>query len=397
MHASDSQFAEFRDEVQSFLAEALTPGLRAWSARQAGVFAEPDLARVWHEILFRKGWVAPAWPQKYGGPGWSPAQRLIFETECALAGAPALPAMGLQMCGPVLIMHGSEAQKAHFLPRILSGEHYWCQGYSEPEAGSDLVSLRCRATRDGDDYVIDGTKIWTTHAHAANWIFVLARTRAEGRPQEGISFLLVPLDSPGVTVRPILSMSGEHEVNQIFFDGVRTPASNLVGEENAGWSIAKTLLEFERGGPFACARAMRVLPLIEALAQEQRMDGRPIAEDPAFQYELAELKIELAATEWTQRRVVASLDNGEPVGVAASILKLKASECFERATEIALRLLGPYAAVDQRSALDSGEPAMGPSAGLTVAARYMNGQAISIFGGASEVQRNILAKAALSL
>jgi alkylation response protein AidB-like acyl-CoA dehydrogenase len=390
---------EFRAEVRAFLGEALTPELRAWSARQAGVFAEPELARVWHRILYDKGWIAPAWPEAWGGTGWTPQERLIFETECALAGAPALPAMGLQMCGPVLIMRGTQAQKDYFLPRILSGEHYWCQGYSEPQSGSDLASIRCRAVRDGDDYVIDGDKIWTTHAHAANWIFVLVRTGAGGRPQEGITFLLVPLDSPGVTVRPILSMSGEHEVNQVFFDGVRTPATNRVGEENEGWAVAKELLEFERGGPFACARALRILPLVIAQAKAYRVGGRSLHDDPAFQRDLSLLEIELAATEWTQRRVVASLDAGEPVGVAASILKLKATECFERATELGLQTLGPYAAADQRRGLETGAPGdiAGPTGGLTFAARYMNGQAISIFGGASEIQRNILAKAALGL
>ena len=238
----------FRREVRDFLDDKFTPELRALTARQAGVFAEGELALRWHRILFERGWIAPAWPEEFGGPGWTGDQRAIFQEECARVGTPRLPAMGLSLCGPVIMRYGTAEQKAFFLPRMLSGEHYWCQGYSEPQSGSDLASLQTRAVRDGDDYVVDGSKLWTTHAHYANWIFLLVRTSTEGKPQAGISFLVCPMDTPGITVRPILSMSGEHEVNQVYFDGVRIPVANRMGEENQGWTVAKYLLEFERGG-----------------------------------------------------------------------------------------------------------------------------------------------------
>src|SRR5437764_2585735 len=249
----------FREEVRSFLEAALTPDIRTAQARQAGVFSEGELCRRWHKVLYEQGWVAPSWPAEYGGPGWSPMQRFIFADECARANAPVLPAMGLQMCGPVLMRYGTPEQKAFFLPRMLSGEHYWCQGYSEPQSGSDLASLQTRAVRDGDDYVVSGTKLWTTHAHFANWMFLLVRTDPDVKPQAGISFLLTPMDAPGLSVRPIISISGEHEINQVFFDDVRVPAANLVGEENQGWSVAKYLLEFERGAGAQAARLKTML------------------------------------------------------------------------------------------------------------------------------------------
>ena len=231
----------FRDEVRTFLDAKFSPELRELSARQAGVFAEGELARRWHRILYEQGWIAPLWPTEYGGTGWTGAQREIFQAECAKVGTPSLPAMGLSLCAPVIMKFGSEAQKAYFLPRILSNEHYWCQGYSEPQSGSDLASLQTRAMRDGADYVVNGSKIWTTHAHYANWIFLLVRTSTEGKQQQGISFLVSPMDAPGITVRPIISMSGDHEVNQVFFDNVRIPVANRMGEENQGWTVAKYL------------------------------------------------------------------------------------------------------------------------------------------------------------
>lgn len=382
----------FRQEVRAFLNKALTPELRAECDRQTGTFAEPDLAMRWHRILYQQGWIAPSWPAEYGGPGWTARQRLIFERECALANAPFLPAMGINMCGPVLIGHGTEAQKQRFLPAILSGEHVWCQGYSEPGAGSDLASLKTRATRDGDDYVIEGTKIWTTFAHAANWMFLLARTDPAAKPQRGISFFLVPMDSPGITVTPILSMSGEHEVNQVFLDNVRVPAECRVGEENAGWTVAKYLLEFERGGGAATARTLRVTGLLERLARE--LGGLP----PAIMRSFAELEIEIRATEETQERMLAQLEAGQSVGNAnASILKLKASELYQHASRLFMEAVGEWGLVDQRDALFAGGESAGPALAVTAAARLMNSRALSIFGGSSEIQKAILAKQALQL
>lgn len=377
----------FREEVRAFLAECYPPDLRRRADRQAGVYADAELAAEWQGILFRKGWVAPSWPEKYGGTGWTPRQRLIFEQECAYANTPVLPAMGLQMCGPVLIGHGTEEQKSRFLPRILSGEDRWCQGYSEPEAGSDLASLRCRMTRDGNHYVINGTKIWTTGAHTANWMFLLGRTDPDAKPQAGITFILVPMDRPGITVTPILSMSGEHEVNQVFFDEVRVEAANRIGPENQGWTVAKYLLEFERGGAAATARTVRVVGLIRRLAAENRGFDSELVD------RLAKLEIEIASTDWTQQRMLANIEAGGSVGnTNASILKLKASELYQEASMLFLDALGSWGLVDQRAALDGNGLVVGPEIGVTGAARYMNSRAMSIFGGSSEVQRTILAK-----
>jgi len=324
---SDPQLAAFRAEVREFLAKAYTPELKALNARQAGIFAEGELARRWHRILYERGWIAPAWPKEYGGDGWTLEQRLIFQEECARAETPHIPGFGIMLCGPVIMRYGTQAQKDFFLPRMLSGEHYWCQGYSEPQAGSDLASLQTRAVRDGDDYVVNGSKIWTTHAHFANWIFLLVRTSTEGKPQAGISFLVTPLDAPGITIRPIISMSGEHEVNQVFFDNVRIPVADRMGEENDGWSVAKYLLEFERGGGSAGVALGVALDRLKAIArQEVGDDGAPLIEDPTFRRRIAELEIEVMALDWTERRYSWGLAVGEGVGAtAASIKKLGAS------------------------------------------------------------------------
>lgn len=391
----------FETEVRAFLADKFTPDLREAAARQTGVFAEGELARRWHGALFERGWIAPSWPRQHGGTGWSPTQRYIFDRECGLAGTPALPGMGLQMCGPVIMGHGTPEQQARFLPRILSGEDYWCQGYSEPGSGSDLASLTTRAVRDGDDYIVNGTKIWTTHAQFANWMFLLVRTDAAAKPQAGISFLLMPMDSPGVTVTPIVSMSGEHEVNSVFLDNVRVPVGNRVGAENDGWTVAKYLLEFERGGGSAAGRLRAQLrKLHDSARAEIGDDGRPLWHDPAMRQRVAQLDGEVMALEWTERRQAAARAAGAPAGNAtASMLKLIVSETTQRIGELTLEVQGAYAAADQRPALAAGanEPGIGPPAALTTTVRYLNGRAATIFGGTSEVQRNILAKAGLGL
>jgi alkylation response protein AidB-like acyl-CoA dehydrogenase len=390
----------FREEVRAFLAEKLTPDLREQTRRQAGVFSEPEVNRRWHGILYEQGWIAPSWPREYGGTGWTPVQKYIWDTELAEAGAPALPAMGLQMCGPVLMGHGTEEQKAYHLPRILSGESYWCQGYSEPQSGSDLASLQCRAERDGDHYVVNGTKIWTTHAQHANWMFLLVRTKTEGKPQAGITFLLMDMATPGLSVRPIITIAGEHEVNQCFFDNVRIPVANRVGEENQGWTVAKYLLEFERGGSYA-ARIRGLLRSVKAIAaQEAGDDGGPLWADRDFRRKTLSVEVELQAVDWTERRVIAGLSQGGPVGDAtASMLKLKGSETMQKVTELAFEALGGYGAPDQRASLGafSNTPPVGPDYARTPTARYLNTRAATIYGGSSEVQRNILARTALAL
>lgn len=377
----------FRAEVCSFLRESLTSDIRAEAARQVGIFAEGPLSRRWHRILYERGWITPTWPEEYGGVGWSRLQKYMFDQECARAEAPVLPAMGLQMCGPILILFGSPEQKARFLPRLRSGDDYWCQGYSEPGAGSDLAALSCRARRDGDDYVIDGTKIWTTHAHFADWIFLLVRTAPNGRPQEGISFLLADMRSPGITVSPIVSMSGEHEVNQVFFDGVRVPVANRIGDENDGWNIAKRLLEFERGGVYG-PRIRRTLAQVERLARARK----DVWLQSDFRGRFAEICIETDAIEAGELRMV-SIDEAQIDGATSSLLKLAGTEALQRATELAVSAGGTHAAYVFGS--HPGDEAM--EEGAIAMARYLNTRAATIYGGSSEVQRNILAKKALGL
>jgi len=383
--------AAFREEVRAFLDAALTPDIRAAQARQAGVFSEGDLCRRWHAVLYEQGWVAPSWPKEYGGPGWTPMQRFIFADECARADAPVLPAMGLQMCGPVLMGHGTPEQKAFFLPRMLSGEHYWCQGYSEPQSGSDLASLQIRAVQDGDAYVVSGSKLWTTHAHFANWMFLLVRTSTEAKPQAGITFLLTPMDAPGITVQPIISISGEHEVNQVFFDEVRIPVANRVGPENQGWTVAKYLLEFERGAGASASRLRSQLRTARSIAEAEGFWG----DETEFRRRWSTIDIELRALDHAEREAAAALSAGRSVGDAtASRLKLTVSGLLQRITELGMDALGSYAAADQREALGMGAntPPVGPSYALTPTAKYLNSRAATIYGGSQEIQHNILAR-----
>ncbi len=391
--AADRRFGE---EVRAFIHEAFDADLREQAARQAGTFAEHELAMRWRGALHRRGWAAPSWPEEFGGPGWSDRQRQIFAFECARVGTPALPDMGILLCGPVIMRFGTPAQQAFFLPRMLSGEHVWCQGYSEPGAGSDLASLATRAVADGDDYVVNGSKIWTTNAHNANWIFLLARTAETEKPQRGISFLVSPMTAPGLTVRPIRSISGEHELNQLFFDNVRIPITNRMGAENEGWSVAKYLLEFERGGGALGAALRSGMARLRAMAAaEFSGDGETLAEDAAFRARAASLEIDLIAADLTDLRLGAGHNAGETVGAAAaSIKKLLASHRGQDIAELAAAVLGAYAAGDQRAALGARPNAdpIGPEHGRTVMARYLNGRASTIYGGSSEIQHNILAR-----
>ncbi|HVI34575.1 acyl-CoA dehydrogenase family protein [Phenylobacterium sp.] len=381
----------FRDEVRAFLAENLTPELRAVGERQTSVFVEPQHSLVWQRILHARGWAAPSWPREYGGPGWTEMQRYIFAAESARARAPSLAPMGLRMVGPVLMRYGTPEQKAHYLPRILSGEDYWCQGYSEPGAGSDLASLQLRAESDGDDYVLSGSKIWTTHAQFANRMFCLVRTSSQGKPQAGITFLLLDMASPGITVRPIITLAGEHEVNQVFFEGVRTPKANRLGEENQGWTVAKYLLEFERGGGSAPGLKVQ-LGRVEAMANG-------LMEDPHYRRQLAEAQIAVEAIDISERRVLSALAGGKNPGPASSMLKAQGAEAMQRIDELAVAAAGAYAGVDQPEARQAGsnvEP-VGPQESLTAMARYLNNRAASIYGGSNEIQRDIIARLVLGL
>ena len=388
----------FRDEVRGFLERALDDELRDGARFCAGIFQDYATNMRWHKILYQQGWVAPSWPKQYGGTGWDLLQRYIWTTEASLAGAPGLAPMGLGMCGPMLIGHGTPEQRAYFLPRILSGEDYWCQGYSEPGAGSDLASLKLRADIDGEDYLLNGTKIWTTHAHHANRMFCLVRTDATGKPQQGITFLLLDMDSPGISVEPILFASGEHEVNQVFFDNVRVPHANRVGRENDGWTVAKYLLEFERGGGGA-ARMQAALTRLKDLARSMPVDSGSLAEDPGFARKLASAEIDLAAIQYTEFRILAALAQGGNPGPESSILKNLGANMGQRITELAVEAVGCYAAPHQPEARTVGNniAPVGPDQAIVVLPNYFNMRATSIAGGSNEVQKNIVAKLVLGL
>ena len=389
----------FQGEVRAFLDANLTPELRQAGRRATSVFMEKDYSLAWQKILHTRGWVAPSWPAQYGGPVWGDMQRYIFAAECARAGAPSLSPMGLRMVGPVIMGYGTPEQKAFFLPRILAGEDYWCQGYSEPGAGSDLAALQLSAVRDGDDYILSGSKIWTTHAHFANRMFCLVRTQRDGKPQQGITFLLLEMTSPGISVRPIITLAGDHEVNQVFFDNVRVPASGRIGDENSGWTVAKYLLEFERGGSSAPGLRVALDRLRRMAAEECSDDGAPLDEDPVFRDKLAGAAIALDAIEMTEHRVLAALASGQPPGPASSMLKVQGTELMQRLDEIGLEALGAYAWVDQPEARAPGANMdfVGPEHGLVTTARYLNNRAASIYGGSNEVQRNIMARLVLGL
>jgi acyl-CoA dehydrogenase len=389
----------FRDEVRAFLDAELTPDLARAGRRMTSVFCDKDHSLAWQRILHARGWAAPAWPVEHGGPGWSVVQRHVFAAECGRAGTPSLAPMGLKMVAPAIMAFGTPAQKAHYLPRILSGEDYWCQGYSEPGAGSDLAALSLRARRDGDDYVLTGSKIWTTHAHWANRMFCLVRTSSEGRPQAGITFLLIDMDNPGITVEPIITLAGEHEVNQVFFDAARTPVADRLGEENQGWAVAKHLLAFERGGGYAPGLDA-MLRCLSACAEHEAGDQTErLLDDPHHRRRLAEAQIAALAIDISERRVLSALASGDNPGPASSLLKLQGSEALQRLDEMAVDTLGPYVAPHQPQAraASSNLAPIGPEHGLTTMARYLNNRAASIYGGSSEIQRDIIARQILGL
>jgi len=404
--AADSRF---REEVRDFLADRLTEDLRRVGQRLTSVYATYDVAMAWQKILHAKGWVAPAWPVEWGGCDWSVAQHYIFASELSAAGAPPLSPMGVGMCGPVLIGHGTPAQKAHFLPRMLSGEDFWCQGYSEPGAGSDLASLQMSAVADGKDFVCNGHKIWTTHANYANWIFCLVRTSSEAIRQRGITFLLIDMTTPGVEVRPIVSLSGEHIQNEVFFTDVRVPQANVVGAVGEGWTVAKYLMQFERGGHASAPGLKARLSRIRAIAgAEQGEGGVRLAADPGFNARLAQADIEIAALDAVELRLMANLSQGAAPGPESSLQKTVASELSQRLTELALEAVGPWAMPYQPHAACPGGPTpfyrapadqgtVGPDYSWTVASKYLNDRAGSIYAGTNEIQRNIMAKAVLGL
>ena len=387
----------FRADVQAFLAAKLPADISA-KVREGKRLTREDHVR-WHAALSQQGWLAVHWPKQYGGSGWNAIERHIFEEECAAAGAPPIIPFGVGMVAPVIIKFGTEEQKRHYLPRILDGTDWWCQGYSEPGAGSDLASVKTRATRDGDHYVVNGQKTWTTLGQHADWIFCLVRTDPAAKQQEGISFLLIDMKSPGVTVRPIITLDGEHEVNEVFFDDVRVPVANLVGQENKGWTCAKYLLTYERTGIAAVGQSKQSLRHLKEIAAQTMAGGRRMIDDPAFRARLDAIEIDLMALEMTNLRVVSAAAGGGVPGAESSILKIKGTEVRQAITDLTRRVVGAYALPFTPEALEEGWNGVpvGPAFAAPAAAHYFNRRKLSIFGGSNEIQKNIISKMILGL
>lgn len=384
----------FREEVREFLREELPTDLS--DAVREGRSIGKEGHERWHSILNARGWLAPNWPRAYGGCAWNAVQRHIFEEECCRAHAPRIVPFGLTMLGPVLQKFGSDAQRDYFLPRILSGEHWWCQGYSEPGAGSDLASLRTRAVRDGDHYVVNGQKTWTTLGQYANWIFCLVRTDPDAKQQEGISFLLIDMDTPGIEVRPIILLDGTHEVNEVWFTDVRVPVENLVGEENQGWTYAKYLLTHERTNIAGVGFSLAGLDAVKRLARQQMHRGRPLAENPHFAARLAQVEIDLMAMATTNLRIISAAAAGQAPGVESSMLKVKGTEIRQEINDLARRAAGAYAMPFASEALEGDNSNLAQPEGTSaVSAQYFNNRKLSIFGGSNEIQKNIIAKVKL--
>ena len=391
----DMQFSEadlrFQSEVRMFLDEKLPERLRRNGWLTPGAFAQAADWLEWQRILFDKGWLAYNWPVQDGGTGWSPTQRYIFERECAFAHAPALAAQGLRMLAPVLSRFGSEEQKAYYLPRILSGEHTWCQGYSEPEAGSDLAALQCRATREGDTYVVNGTKIWTTNAHISSHIFCLVRTDPQAKRQRGISFLLLDMATPGISVEPIALISGDQELNQVFFDDVEVPVSNRIGDENDGWTVAKFLLEHERGGSCtAPGMLVAIDDLRKAAATLAGRNGKPLVDDADFMHRVSMVELEAQGLEMLELRLLSQLASNLSPGPESASVGLLVATITQAIDSLVVEALGSRALelVEERPVPDYAQLAM-PS--------YLNNRAWSIMAGSNEVMRTLIAKTVLGI
>lgn len=402
-----AQDEDFRTEVRAFLDEALTPALRRAGSLMTSVYCDHDAQIEWQRKLHARGWAAPSWPVEYGGCDWSVTQRYIFQSERVRAGAPTSP-LGINMVGPAIMRYGDDAQKAHFLPRMLTGEHLWCQGYSEPQAGSDLAALQMRAERDGDDLVCTGTKIWNTHAHVANWMFCLVRTSRMGRRQQGITFVLIDMASPGITVQPIVMASGEHIQNQVFFDEVRVPLANVVGRIDDGWTVAKYLLEYERGGTAYAPELQANVDALYRHAAAVTGDAGPLVDDPLFAARLAETEIEVAVLAALEAEILSVLSEDRAIGADASMMKILGTELQQRVTELALDAAGHLARAYQPGVAVPGGPIVGYPIALDdycsgepwqaiAPLRYLNERAGTIYAGANEIQRGILAKAELGL
>jgi pimeloyl-CoA dehydrogenase large subunit len=394
---TDAEIA-FRQEVRDFITKELPAATR--ERMVAGRSPTKDQVVEWQKKLNARGWAAPEWPKEAGGPGWTLAQRYIFREELQQAPAPSPLGFNINMCGPVIIEFGTEEQKKKFLPRMLNLDDWWCQGFSEPGAGSDLAGLKTRAVRDGDHWVVNGQKTWTTLAQHADWIFLLVRTDPNAKKQEGISFLLCDMKTPGITVRPIITIEGGHEVNEVFFDDVKVPLENLVGEENRGWDCAKFLLGNERFGQARVGASRERIRRLKVIAQESMDGGKPLMEDPDFRRKVTEIEVELKALEMTVMRVIATETKrkDKKPDPATSVLKIKGTEIQQMCSELLMQAAGPYAWVDGDPDEDgSNDVDVAPDWAFGLAGVYFNWRKQSIYGGSNEIQRNIMAKAFLGL
>ena len=385
----------FRDEVRAFIGAKLPPEISARVA-SGGHYGKAEML-VWHKALFAQGWVAQNWPEEHGGTGWTPTQKFIFDEEIAAASAPMLSPFGLSMVAPVIMAFGGDEMKARYLPKILSGEEWWCQGYSEPGSGSDLASLRTKAVADGDDYIVNGQKTWTTHAQFADMMFCLVRTSDEGKRQQGITFLLIDMKTPGITVRPITTMDGSQEINDVFLDDVRVPQANRVGDEGRGWTYAKYLLGHERSGIAQVSRSRKQLARVRAIAAAERSNGAPLIDDRHFREKVAAVEIDMLTLESVVLKVLSAESAGQGPGPEASILKIKGTELQQAITELLFEAAGYYANPFVPEALEPGwnEEPIGPDYAAPLAPHYFNWRKASIYGGSNEIQKNIIAKMVL--
>ncbi len=381
----------FRKEVREWIDSALPPEIKRKA--ENGANFEHDEVMEWHKILYRKGWAAPGWPEEVGGPGWDVAQRFIFGEECARANAPTLSPFGLGMVGPLIIEYGNDEQKKRFLPKILSGEEVWCQGYSEPNAGSDLASLQLRADKDGDDYILNGQKTWTTHAQYADWIFVLCRTSSEGKPQQGISFLLADLkNTEGIEVKPFLTTGGTDAFSETWFEDARVPQENRVGPENEGWTMAKALLGHERTLIGGVAESGRWLAATKRIAASTPVGVGTLMDDVAFRRRIARLEMRRRAVGMANLRILAAAQVGRAPGPESSILKLAGTEVYQAITELAMDAMGHNA----MGWFDSPLEAL-PEPQQWIASQFNYLRACTIYGGSNEIQKNIISKVILGL
>lgn len=387
----------FQLEVREFVRSHYPKNIQKKVAK--GIALKKEDYVCWQKILNDKGWVAPGWSAQYGGTGWTPVQKYIFEEECEAQNCLRLVAFGLVMLGPVLLEFGSEEQKQEHLPGILNSDVWWAQGYSEPNAGSDLASLQTKAERQGDHYIVNGSKTWTTHGHYADKMFALVRTSQEDRKQKGISFLLIDMNDPGVTVDPIITVDGMHVVNQVFLDNVKVPVKNRVGEEGDGWAIAKYLLQHERTNIAQVPRSKKQIERLKTLANKEMYNGKSLLEDERFRTKIAEVEVELMALEMTNRRMLSKLSAGETPGAVSSLLKIKGTEVQQAITALLMEAVGYYGFPYIKDVMLNGwqEEPIGPDEAAFLAPHYFDWRKTSIYGGSNEIQKNIMAKAVLGL